>query len=174
MESETKLDHPIQTHGQMESETKLDHPIQTHGQMESETKLDHPIQTHGRASLRMPTNDDFSNNENYNSNDSQKTNPLSKNNQNPTNANTRIIRNQPHRMPKSISSFLAGFKSAVNSSIDNYIDQHNLPDPKYNRHNHFFQPNYHDHIIRNEIEYFFISRYIDNNPANWRKDRLSK
>ncbi len=43
-----------------------------------------------------------------------------------------------HRLPKSISSFLAGFKSAVNSKIDDYIDQQNLNIPKYNRHNHFF------------------------------------
>ncbi|GAB1405330.1 hypothetical protein MASR1M74_25100 [Lentimicrobium sp.] len=47
-----------------------------------------------------------------------------------------------HRLPKSISSFVGGFKSAVNSKIDDYIDEHQLPVPKYNRNNHFFQPNY--------------------------------
>ena len=55
----------------------------------------------------------------------------------------------PYRLPKSVSSFLAGFKSAVNSKIDDYIDANNLNIPKYNRYNHFFQPNYHDHLIRN-------------------------
>lgn len=81
-----------------------------------------------------------------------------------------IVRNPPTRMPKSISSFMAGFKSSVNSKIDDYIDQYQLDIPKYNRHNHFFQPNYHDHIIRNHKEYVNISRYIIRNPQNWKKD----
>ncbi|MBX7240939.1 MAG: hypothetical protein K1X92_04260 [Bacteroidia bacterium] len=84
-----------------------------------------------------------------------------------------IKRNPPVRLPKSISSFMAGFKSAVNTKIDDYIDEHHLPIPKYNKNNHFFQPNYHDHIIRNEMEYKIISRYIINNPKKWNKDRLN-
>jgi putative transposase len=49
--------------------------------------------------------------------------------------------NQPKlfRKSKSISSFVAGYKSAVNSKIDDYIDLHQLKIPKYNRNNHFFQ-----------------------------------
>jgi hypothetical protein len=46
------------------------------------------------------------------------------------------------RQPKSISSFIAGFKSAVNTKIDESIDAHQLDIPKFNRHNNFFQPNY--------------------------------
>ncbi|MBN2683578.1 MAG: hypothetical protein JXR58_13870 [Bacteroidales bacterium] len=76
------------------------------------------------------------------------------------------------RLPKSISSFLAGFKSAVNSKIDDYIDQQNLNIPKYNRNNHFFQSNYYDHIIRNEQSYKRISEYISNNPAKWTDDKF--
>jgi putative transposase len=83
-----------------------------------------------------------------------------------------IKRNPPIRMPQSISSFMAGFKSAVNTKIDDYIDQHQLDIPKYNRQNHFFQPNYHDHIIRNQQEYIRISNYIIQNPQNWVKDNL--
>ncbi|MEZ4914498.1 MAG: transposase [Chitinophagales bacterium] len=83
-----------------------------------------------------------------------------------------IKRNPPIRLPKSISSFIAGFKSAVNTKIDNYIDKHQLDTPKYNRNNHFFQPNYHDHIIRNQQEHIRISRYIINNPANWDNDKF--
>ena len=83
-----------------------------------------------------------------------------------------IKRNPPIRLPKSISSFMAGFKSAVNTKIDDYIDEKQLKIPKYNRNNHFFQPNYHDHIIRNEVEYQRIKNYIINNPANWEKDTL--
>ena len=77
------------------------------------------------------------------------------------------------RLPKSISSFIAGFKSSVNSKIDDYIDQQQLEIPKYNRNNHFFQPNYHDHIIRNEMEYHNISNYIKNNPNNWNNDKFN-
>jgi hypothetical protein len=50
----------------------------------------------------------------------------------------QIIRNSPIRLPKSISSFIAGFKSAVNTEIDDYIDEHQLDIPKYNKINHFF------------------------------------
>jgi len=76
------------------------------------------------------------------------------------------------RKPKSISSFIAGFKSAIYSKIDDYIDENNLNIPKYNRNNHFFQPNYHDHIIRNNAEYERIKKYIINNPLNWDKDKF--
>ncbi len=83
-----------------------------------------------------------------------------------------IKRNPPIRLPKSISSFIAGFKSAVNTKIDDYIDNQHLTIPKYNRNNHFFQPNYHDHIIRNDFEYQAISNYIANNPLNWNNDKF--
>ena len=76
------------------------------------------------------------------------------------------------RKPKSISSFIGGFKSVINSKIDDYIDENNLNIPKYNRNNHFFQPNYYDHIIRNNTEYERIKNYIINNPLNWKKDKF--
>jgi putative transposase len=84
-----------------------------------------------------------------------------------------IKRNPPIRLPQSISSFIAGFKSAVNTKIDDYIDEKKLNIPKYNRNNHFFQPNYHDHIVRNDREYQRIKKYIINNPANWEKDTFN-
>jgi REP element-mobilizing transposase RayT len=77
------------------------------------------------------------------------------------------------RKPKSISSFIAGFKSAINSKIDDYIDDAGLNIPKYNRNNHFFQPNYYDHIIRNDKEYQRIKEYIINNPMKWRDDKFN-
>ncbi len=76
------------------------------------------------------------------------------------------------RKPQSISSFIAGFKSAVNSKIDDYIDNHHLDIPKYNKNNHFFQPNYHDHIIRNNTEYQRIKNYIIQNPLKWTEDKF--
>ena len=78
------------------------------------------------------------------------------------------------RLPKSISSFLAGFKSAVNSAIDDYIDDNQLMLTKFNSKNHFFQSGYHDHIIRNDESYARIKNYIKNNPKNWRKDCFEK
>ena len=35
-----------------------------------------------------------------------------------------------------------------------------------------WQRNYHDHIIRDEQEYYRISEYIRNNPARWEEDRF--
>ncbi len=77
------------------------------------------------------------------------------------------------RKPKSISSFIAGYKSAINSKIDDYIDENNLDIPKYNRNNHFFQPNYNDHIIRDDTEYRKIKNYIINNPSKWKDDKFN-
>lgn len=112
------------------------------------------VKTHGRASLRVERNERNERNE-------------------PTNPElSSIKRNPPIRLPKSISSFMAGFKSAVNTKIDDYIDVNQLKIPKYNRNNHFFQPNYHDHIIRNQQEYQRIANYIINNPQNWVKDKF--
>jgi len=78
-----------------------------------------------------------------------------------------------YRKPQSLSSFIAGFKSAVNSNIDDFIDENNLNITKYNRNNHFFQPNYYDHIIRNKNEYNRITQYIIDNPIKWGKDKLN-
>ena len=87
--------------------------------------------------------------------------------------NSTIKRNPVIRLPKSISSFIACFKSAVNKKIDNYIDENKITMPKYNRNNHFFQPNYHDHIIRNDCEYQRIKNYIVNNLQNWNTDKFN-
>jgi REP element-mobilizing transposase RayT len=75
-----------------------------------------------------------------------------------------------HRLPKSISSFIAGYKSATTTEIDNFIDLHNLPIPKYNRNNRLWHINYHDHIIRDDGEYKRIKQYIIDNPKNWKKN----
>lgn len=69
-----------------------------------------------------------------------------------------------HRQPKSISSFVAGFKSATIKRIDDWIDENNMPLEKFNSNNPLWQSNYHDHIIRNEIEYRDIAQYIADNP----------
>ena len=77
-----------------------------------------------------------------------------------------------HRKPKSISSFVAGFKSATINHIDDWIDANDLSIRKFNRNNPLWQANYYDHIIRNESEYRKISTYIVENPLKWDKDVL--
>jgi REP element-mobilizing transposase RayT len=67
-----------------------------------------------------------------------------------------------YRTPKSISSFIAGFKSAATKRIN---ELRKLPGACV------WQPRFHDHIVRNERELFAIRQYIRNNPANWKNDR---
>lgn len=78
------------------------------------------------------------------------------------------------RRPKSISSFVAGFKSAVISAVDDFIDEQALDIPKYNRRNKFWQSNYHDHIIHDQSEYHRIAKYIGDNPQKWDRDKYRK
>ncbi len=105
-----------------------------------------PVETHGHASLR---------------------------NQRPPKPNLKIkTTGNLHRKPKSISSFVAGFKSSTTNKIDDYIDEQHLNIEKFNRNNRLWQPNYHDRIIRNENELFKIRQYIQNNPNNWQNDNL--
>ena len=103
-------------------------------------------------------------------------------------ASLQSQQSQFYRKPKSLSSFIAGYKSAVTTQINNWIDNHekthgraSLPDvindyvlQKYNRKNKLWQPNYHDHIIRNNDEYWPIKNYIKNNPNNWSDDTFHK
>lgn len=37
-----------------------------------------------------------------------------------------------------------------------------------------WQSRYHDHIIRNDIEYQRINDYIETNPLNWENDKFFK
>ena len=73
------------------------------------------------------------------------------------------------RKPKSISSFVAGYKTAVINKIDNWIDE-NGGMAKFNKQNPLWQSNYYDHIIRNEESYQRIRNYIIENPEKWETD----
>jgi len=110
------------------------------------------VETHGRASLQSPQQSPQ---------------------QFPQQFPEKSDKQQFFRKPKSISSFIGGFKSAINSKIDDYIDENNLDILKYNRNNHFFQSNYHGHIIRNDNSYQTISEYIINNPLKWEDDKFN-
>jgi REP element-mobilizing transposase RayT len=63
--------------------------------------------------------------------------------------------------PKSISSFVAGFKSAVTKQINQIRNTPGTP---------VWQRNYYEHIIRNEKELEKIREYIQNNPLKWGLD----
>jgi REP element-mobilizing transposase RayT len=65
------------------------------------------------------------------------------------------------RLPRSLSSFVAGFKAAVTSRARRELDMTGI-----------WQRNYYDHIIRNEQDFLNIWNYIDTNPQRWQADQL--
>jgi len=65
-------------------------------------------------------------------------------------------------------------KTVKTKKIDVYIDKNKLSVSKYNSQNKLWQPNYYDHIVRNESEYWKIKQYIKYNPANWENDRFNE
>jgi len=91
------------------------------------------VGTHGRASRQTPTP--------------------------PMPTNTGVA----YRSPKSISSFMAGFKSAATKRINEYRNSPKMP---------VWQTRFHDHIIRNDAEYQRIYNYIETNIENWEKDKF--
>jgi len=60
-----------------------------------------------------------------------------------------------------LSEFMRGFKTfsskRINQTQNEFLFQ--------------WQKSFHDHVIRNEIEFYNIQQYIVNNPANWETDR---
>jgi putative transposase len=64
------------------------------------------------------------------------------------------------RAPRSLGSFIAGFKASVTSRARNELDMTGI-----------WQRNYYEHIIRNDRELNNIRWYILNNPRNWQLDR---
>ena len=63
------------------------------------------------------------------------------------------------RAPKSVSSFIAGFKSVATNRMHAAGFNGTI-----------WQSRFHDRIIRNEKSLFQIRRYIRNNPAQWDTD----
>jgi putative transposase len=68
-----------------------------------------------------------------------------------------------YRSPKSISSFVACFKSAATKQINEFRKTPFEP---------VWQPRFHDHIIRNHEEYNRIRDYIIENPEKWKEDEF--
>lgn len=63
-----------------------------------------------------------------------------------------------YRRPRSLSSFISGFKSATTKKINTARNSASTP---------VWQRNYYDHIIRNEQSLERVQQYIQNNPATW-------
>lgn len=61
----------------------------------------------------------------------------------------------------SLSSIVGSYKSAVTK----HANRLELP--------FAWQSRFHDHIIRNDAEYYRIEKYILNNPKNWKEDKFS-
>ena len=67
----------------------------------------------------------------------------------------------PRRAPRSLGSFIAGFKASVTSRATRELNITGI-----------WQRNYHERIIRDETEFKNIWNYIDTNPLHWQKDQL--
>lgn len=67
----------------------------------------------------------------------------------------------PLRPPKSLGSFIAGFKSATTKRINTL--RHTPTHPVWQR-------NYYEHVIRNDPDLAVIRDYIADNPARWDND----
>lgn len=69
--------------------------------------------------------------------------------------------NGSQRKPRSLGSFIAGFKSVVTKRINVIRETPAVP---------VWQRNYYEHIIRNENELICTAEYVLNNPACWTED----
>ena len=65
------------------------------------------------------------------------------------------------RKPRSLSSFVAGFKSSVTKQIKVFCTQ---PNPR------IWQRNYYESIVRNEQHLNQVRQYIIDNPQKWSED----
>jgi putative transposase len=71
--------------------------------------------------------------------------------------------NKSNRPPKSISSFVAGFKSAATTRINQF---RGTPFRKV------WQPRFWDRLIRDKEELARIRKYIQDNPAKWEGENI--
>jgi len=72
------------------------------------------------------------------------------------------LNHAPGPKPKSLSSFIAGFKSTVTKQVNNIRNKPGVP---------VWQRNYYEHVIRNEDDLLQTRGYIVNNPMKWELDK---
>jgi len=136
----------VELHGRLET----DEQVQTDQQVQTDARQ---VQTDGRPSLQrdiaLQQNDpDFQ----------QRDLALQQNNQAPERNATPLKFGMAYRPAKSISSFVAGFKSVVTVNARKI-------------HAGFgWQTRFYDHIICNDPEYQRIANYITDNPVIWEQD----
>jgi REP element-mobilizing transposase RayT len=68
----------------------------------------------------------------------------------------------PGPKPKSLSSFIAGFKSSVTKQINSIRNKPGIP---------VWQRNYYEHVVRSEDDLLQTREYIVNNPMKWELDK---
>ena len=108
-------------------------------------RIEHPtviVEPHGRAALRDDIDDNLI-----------KTHDR---------ASLRGVTGVAFREPKSISSFVGGFKSIVTARINTL---------RQTKGQKVWQYRFHDHVIRDYEECRRIGAYIEMNIANWNDDR---
>ena len=83
------------------------------------------------------------------------------------NSNGTVVENKTRlsRKPNSISTIVGGFKASVTKKINTMKNCSTFK---------VWQPNYYDHIVRNEKSLNKIRTYIINNPCLWNKDKYFK
>lgn len=82
-----------------------------------------------------------------------------------THSRASLPSHPPYRTPKSVSSFISGFKSAVTKRVNEIRQTPGVP---------VWQSRFHDHIIRDEKSLHNIREYIVNNPMNWQEDEMNQ
>ncbi len=75
---------------------------------------------------------------------------------------TKLAGQQTGPRPRSLSSFVAGFKAAATKRINEFRQTPGAP---------VWQRSFYEHVIRNEQRLLAIREYIDLNPARWAEDR---
>lgn len=128
--------------------------------------IDNNVGTHGRASQRV-------NRASQQIHQSHQSQQIPQSQQSQPQKSQKYQQSQPfQRKPKSISSFIAGYKSKVLNKIDDLIDERKIPMQKFNRRNPLWQANYYDHVIRDDRAYKNIAEYIRNNTAKWKDGNI--
>lgn len=81
-----------------------------------------------------------------------------------------------HYLPKILAKDISPLPSGTSKTIGSIVRGFKIGVTKWTRQNdmaqHIWQRNYYENIIRNEKSYDNIARYIQNNPANWGKDKF--
>ncbi|RED27053.1 hypothetical protein BD847_0985 [Flavobacterium cutihirudinis] len=119
----------------------------------SKNNTTHIVEAHGSASLSSISTTEFNTSLSTTVAETHSSAPL----QNQS-MSKFVNKSNLSRKPKSISSFVAIFKSITTKQINGFET--------------IWQDNYHDHIVRNYKRFEIIYDYIKNNPKSWETDSL--